>query len=149
MCPQLPSRDLLEDKDALNRWIHEFAHAASMDVKHSNNWNCQFCGLPARETNCYSMSYPHLDPPKMTVYIRFMCNQENPPCKLGLEMTSRMMTVASGHTRPPANPFRVRPGPPPKGRFPLAASCCYCKAEMTTAMNLRRCAGCKLTRYCG
>ncbi|TFK45545.1 hypothetical protein OE88DRAFT_1121586 [Heliocybe sulcata] len=148
--PELPSKSMLDSWDEVNKFVHEYVHAFGTDVKHSNAWKCNFCGDPARETNCYMKGSYLFDRPLVDVWIHFMCSHEKPACVKGLATASYKITYEIGDKDLPGNPFATRAGPPPGGRWPLAASCCNCKTELSarTQSALRRCSGCKLTRYC-
>lgn len=41
--PEVPAH-LLGDADALTPWAQGVARRAVLDIKHSQNWHCEFCG---------------------------------------------------------------------------------------------------------
>ncbi|KAI0721018.1 hypothetical protein C8T65DRAFT_705492 [Cerioporus squamosus] len=118
------------------------------DVKHSKNWMCEFCGAPARETHIMVNSWHQLEPPKLIVYIHYVCDMDQRHVLDGLRMTHNMLNVAAmGRLGPFPTTF------PPKQlgvTYLLAGSCACCQRDETTndPGSLKKCSQCKLTRYC-
>ncbi|PIL24064.1 hypothetical protein GSI_13815 [Ganoderma sinense ZZ0214-1] len=119
------------------------------DVKHSKNWTCEFCGKPSRETHVQTMFWHHLDPPRVIVYIHYVCDMDKPHVQAGLTEYHNMMdSVNQGHL----GPMPDFPPPKPSGLvYPLAGSCACCERDATAAdtADMKKCSKCKLTRYCG
>lgn len=42
LAPTVPP-NIAADMDELHVWAHNIVHRATMDIKHSQNWHCEFC----------------------------------------------------------------------------------------------------------
>ncbi|KAI0667221.1 hypothetical protein C8Q78DRAFT_1071983 [Trametes maxima] len=118
------------------------------DVKHSKDWTCEWCGLPARESHVETLSWQHLEPPRLVIYIHFVCDMEARHVRQGIEVNRNFLSMVHGGSLGPAQP----PPPPrmPGETYPLAGSCACCQRDVTAGKDdLKRCSRCKLTRYCG
>ncbi|RDX56694.1 hypothetical protein K466DRAFT_481374 [Polyporus arcularius HHB13444] len=118
------------------------------DVKHSKNWMCEYCGASARETHIVTNSWHHLEPPKLVVYIHYVCDMDQRHVLDGLRMTHDMHNLANmGRLGPFPTSF---PPKQPGVTYPLAGSCACCERDETAndPGNLKKCSQCKLTRYC-
>ncbi|KAI0709321.1 hypothetical protein C8Q76DRAFT_742985 [Earliella scabrosa] len=118
------------------------------DVKHCKNWMCEFCGAPSRETHVQTLSWQHLDPPRLVVYIHYVCDMDQPHVLNGLRSAHNMMNMASMGQLGPFN--ASLPEKQPGVVYPLAGSCACCERDDTVNLGpaLKKCSGCKLTRYC-
>ncbi|GJE85009.1 hypothetical protein PsYK624_010860 [Phanerochaete sordida] len=50
-------------------WASDVVQDLMSEVKHSNQWHCEFCDKLARESHMCILSWMHLTPPSMTVYV--------------------------------------------------------------------------------
>ncbi|KAI0754129.1 hypothetical protein C8Q80DRAFT_347457 [Daedaleopsis nitida] len=114
------------------------------DVKHSRNWQCEFCGDAARETEVMVLSWTHLTPPRLILYVHCICDQERARCFAGLKEQHAMIAMLT----PGMAPLRAPPPRPAGVEYPLAGSCAACQKDATAETDMQRCSGCKLTRYC-
>lgn len=93
------------------------------------------------------MFWHHLDPPRVIVYIHYVCDMDKPHVQAGLiEYHNMMDSVNQGHL----GPMPSFPPPKPSGMvFPLAGSCACCERDATAAdsANMKKCSKCKMTRY--
>ncbi|KAF4622914.1 hypothetical protein D9613_001508 [Agrocybe pediades] len=118
------------------------------DLKHNGSWGCEICSKPARETNFTTATWTHLPQPRAVVYIHHLCEAGENPCNQAIIAQNQMMAAMTPGIGPQA-PAKIREKP--EGvEFPLSASCCNCKKDSTGTPDarLRRCARCKLVRYC-
>ncbi|KAI0807509.1 hypothetical protein C8Q74DRAFT_1227877 [Fomes fomentarius] len=117
------------------------------DVKHSKNWLCEFCGAPSRETHVQTLSWQHLDPPRLIVYIHYVCDFDQPHVINGLRASHDLLNSVNGQLGPFPTSF---PSRQPNAIYPLAGSCACCERDETVNLGtaLKKCSGCKLTRYC-
>ncbi|KAI0765926.1 hypothetical protein BD413DRAFT_573354 [Trametes elegans] len=119
------------------------------DVKHSKNWQCEFCGAPARESHCQTMSRHHLNPPKLIIYMRFVCDMDERHVRQGLTATHNALNIVHEGRLGPMPSFESFGRRPEGVTYPLAGSCASCQREETAGEDgLKRCSRCKLTRYC-
>ncbi|KAI0641407.1 hypothetical protein C8Q79DRAFT_990719 [Trametes meyenii] len=124
-------------------------HAATRNlircVKHSAHWRCEFCGRHSRETQVQTATWVRIDPPRMIIYIHHICDHDNPSCFQDMEDVHNAMQRLDGR---PEDPL-PRPPPKPEGMVcPRAGSCAGCQEDLPFKTQLKRCAGCQLTRYC-
>ncbi|KAI0748203.1 hypothetical protein C8Q80DRAFT_723888 [Daedaleopsis nitida] len=118
------------------------------DVKHSKSWTCEFCGAPARETQFQVLSWTHLDPPRLVVYIHFVCDMDQPHVLLNLRALHDMLNRMNMGRLGSFEDSLV--GKDVDVVFPLAGSCACCQRDATANLDngLKKCSKCKLTRYC-
>ncbi|KAI0628641.1 hypothetical protein C8Q77DRAFT_360454 [Trametes polyzona] len=122
------------------------------DIKHSKNWLCEFCGAPARETHFQNLSWHHLDPPRLIIYIHFVCDMEEQHVRAGLTASHEMLNLGNGGRMGPMPSFESFGKRPEGVTHPLAGSCACCERDETAAggdAGLMRCSACRMTRYCG
>ncbi|EIN07517.1 hypothetical protein PUNSTDRAFT_136196 [Punctularia strigosozonata HHB-11173 SS5] len=153
LSPRLPRDDMPVvpgggEREEHVRWL---LRRMSFSMKHSGTWECEFCGKPARETQCQFNSWLHLSPPRAVAYLHAMCSTDPGPCRSAYDAIDRQMCLMSG--QPLRGPQYIAREP---GQiFPLLAACASCEEEKTADINtpgkttLMRCSGCKVTRYCG
>ncbi len=94
-----------------------------------------------------TMFWHHLDPPRVIVYIHYVCDMDKPHVQAGLTACHNMMdSVNQGHLGPMSS---FPPPKPPGVVFPLAGSCACCERDATAAdsTEMKKCSRCKLTRY--
>ncbi|KAI0748202.1 hypothetical protein C8Q80DRAFT_724437 [Daedaleopsis nitida] len=118
------------------------------DVKHSKKWLCESCGAPARETHFQTLSWPHLETPRLIAYVHFVCSMDESHVLEGLRESHDMMNLVNmGMLGPFPTSF---PDRQPDAVYPLAGSCACCKRDETANQEtgLKKCGKCKLTRYC-
>ncbi|TFK85233.1 hypothetical protein K466DRAFT_198348 [Polyporus arcularius HHB13444] len=125
--------------------LHDMTRDLIRDTKHSRNWQCEFCGDEARETQVMTLTWTHLSPPRMVIYIHHVCDHDRPRCFAGVEEHHQMINMLNGL---PQTPLRKPPRKPRGEKYPLAGSCAGCQKDATAEMELQRCSRCKLTRYC-
>ncbi|CAL1697240.1 unnamed protein product [Somion occarium] len=142
--PRVPNRDMLRNQTQMNAWAQGVLNSVGVDVKHTQKWHCEFCTKPARETVHMVMSWMHLNPPKLNVYVHNICDAGVGRCSETLR--SIQAEAALFATGGPGLPPRLPPAA--DGQYPLAASCARCKREETAEQDLQRCSRCKLIRYC-
>ncbi|EIW54764.1 uncharacterized protein TRAVEDRAFT_39272 [Trametes versicolor FP-101664 SS1] len=121
------------------------------DIKHSKHWLCEFCGAPARETHFQNLSWHHLDPPRLIIYIHFVCDMDKAHVRAGLTTSHNMLNLAQGGAMGPMPSFDTFGQRPAGVAYPLAGSCGHCQRDETAGAGagMMRCSGCKMTRYCG
>lgn len=133
------------------RMIHEWVQMLSLnlgpDVKFTNEWGCEICGKPARESKYFVATQAHLAEPKVVFYVHNLCKTGNSRCHAVIKEQEVMMAKASGLPPPPDKSADLYD---PAREFPLASSCAKCNDEKTARKDFKmsRCGGCKLTRYC-
>ncbi|RPD60273.1 hypothetical protein L226DRAFT_555144 [Lentinus tigrinus ALCF2SS1-7] len=126
--------------------LHDMTRNLIRDVKHSRDWMCEFCGRIARETQVMTLTWTHLSPPRMAIFIHHICNHDRQECFAELEEHHYAIKMLNNLPQTPLpRPRRKRPG----DRHPRASSCAGCQKDATSSMELQRCSRCKLTRYCG
>ncbi|KII89441.1 hypothetical protein PLICRDRAFT_608078 [Plicaturopsis crispa FD-325 SS-3] len=130
----------------LAEWTGSLCFALGKDVKHSEKWACSVCGQPARETSFSNVSWIHLTPPKMTLYVFHVCDMDSPECAHMIDSQQAMMARMTGQR----GDIAPRLPKPPGVSYPLSASCAKCNKDSTGAPEFKtsRCGKCKLTRYC-
>lgn len=117
---------------------------------------------PSRISQTNTMSWAHLNPPRMTTYvssstalswnaksfipshaqIHFACDIYKGKCAQNL----REIDIAARKMSPGVPPIPPRPKPD-STMYPLASSCAGCQEDITSRANLSHCGGCKLTRF--
>jgi len=130
-------------KDEIATFAKLFIAVQWPDLKHTQFWHCEFCDKPSRISQTDTMSWSHLNPPRVTTYIHLACDVWKGKCA----QTLREMGIATRAMTPGVPPL------PPVHKpdstvYPLASSCAGCQKDTTASVNLSHCGGCKLTRYC-
>ncbi|KAF9544634.1 hypothetical protein CPC08DRAFT_755809 [Agrocybe pediades] len=143
-----PIPEHLRGSSYVKTWCMDLVKELHPDLKHNSSWGCVECSKPARETNVTTVTWTHLPEPQAVVYIYHLCEAGRNRCNKEVLALNRMMaamTPGAGPQRPAIH--KKRPGV----EYPLSASCCKCKKNSTGSPDagLRRCGGCKLSRYCG
>ncbi|KAJ7074996.1 hypothetical protein B0H15DRAFT_43609 [Mycena belliarum] len=122
--------------------------AVGYDMKHTQRWDCEICGLPARESWMDPRPSLRLAAPSLVILnIHHLCEAGGGPCHTAVEARARELAIETGGMVPaPSIALPKPPGPP----IPLAGSCAKCQRDETGAPGfaIRRCSKCKLTRYC-
>ncbi|RDB24676.1 hypothetical protein Hypma_008238 [Hypsizygus marmoreus] len=142
--PKIPD-DLRGNANGLQAWAESIIFQIGGDFKHTQNWGCEMCGKPARETNFNMASWVHLAEPRMVVYIHQICKASGNTCHRKLEM--QQVATNSMVGLPPTPPMRL---PKPAGsKFPLSSSCRGCMRDETgkKGHKMSRCGGCKLVSH--
>ncbi|RPD60279.1 hypothetical protein L226DRAFT_471578 [Lentinus tigrinus ALCF2SS1-7] len=118
-----------------------------MDLKHSKPWTCEFCGAPARETQMQTVPYVFFPICRLPVYVHHVCDMDKPECQAALRATHDRINREHKGIMGPHPP---QMGKPPGEVYPLSASCANCKTDASADVNaaMKRCGGCKVTRYC-
>ncbi|OJT07669.1 hypothetical protein TRAPUB_1468 [Trametes pubescens] len=105
-------------------------------------------GESARETNFQNLSWHHLNPPRLIIYVHFVCDMDQPHVREGLTAMHGMLQQLRA-----AGPMPSLPKRPAGVSYPLAGSCAFCERDETASgdeeVQLDRCSGCRMTRYCG
>ena len=88
MRPRLPRPGMTPLE--ISQWAHHFVGVNYQSFKHSQKWHCEYCGAhdfvpvlascaerlsldkPARMSESQLMSWTHLDPPRMNIYVRMI-----------------------------------------------------------------------------
>ncbi|KAH9848743.1 hypothetical protein C2E23DRAFT_871044 [Lenzites betulinus] len=125
--------------------LHDATRNLIRDVKHSRFWKCEFCGRPAREAQVQTATWVRVTPPRMAMYIHHICDHDRKSCFDAVENVYKTMQRLDGR------PETSLPRPPkkPAGEVhPLSGSCAGCEKDESMDKTMRRCSGCKLTRYC-
>ncbi|KAI0821826.1 hypothetical protein BC628DRAFT_1328573 [Trametes gibbosa] len=125
--------------------LHDATRNLIRDVKHSRFWKCEFCGRPARETQVQTATWVRVTPPRMAMYIHHICDHDRRSCFGDMEAVHKAMLRLDDRPETPL------PRPPRKNAgeaFPLSGSCAGCEEDESMDKTMRRCGGCKLTRYC-
>ncbi|EJF65930.1 hypothetical protein DICSQDRAFT_159041 [Dichomitus squalens LYAD-421 SS1] len=133
-------------KDRNNERVQLALLYMGRDMKHSKNWACEFCGKPSRETHVEMLSWQHLDPPRLVLYIHFVCDIDEPHVMQGLTSCHNMLnTMHMGQLGPMPDRLERQPG----AVYALAGSCACCERDETAAnaQTLKKCSKCKLTRF--
>ncbi|EKM59859.1 uncharacterized protein PHACADRAFT_206078 [Phanerochaete carnosa HHB-10118-sp] len=126
-------------------WAHELSGRVTPDLKHGQRWHCEFCDKLARESFVQNVSWLHLSPPRLIIYVHLMCDTQQGPCAARLREVAGIMASQTGQPNLVMTmPNRFAPDPV----FPAAASCLNCKGEETIRKSLSQCGACKLVRYC-
>ncbi|KAI0367430.1 hypothetical protein BV20DRAFT_1000672 [Pilatotrama ljubarskyi] len=158
-------------KDRDTERIQQATALMIRDVKHSKDWTCEWCGAPARESHVQNLSWNHLNPPRLVIYVRplplisasrscgtqrhipllqihFVCDMDARHVREGVKVTHDYMNMLNFGGMGPLPPFPKRPA---GVTYPLAGSCARCERDesATNQDALKRCSKCKLTRYCG
>ncbi|KAJ6519618.1 hypothetical protein C8R45DRAFT_952114 [Mycena sanguinolenta] len=132
---------------ALQQWItQKYMREFMNDIKYSENWLCAHCGKPARDMQLDVMSYLHLPEPMLKIYVTQLCENKDGPCDRAAKAESNVWREIAGHPPNPPNSTRnINPADQP-----LSRSCANCLRDPfePPEMSLKRCSGCKLTRYC-
>lgn len=145
LAPVMPP-DAAASMRGRTEWANKLAQRMTLDLKHSQQWRCEFCDKLARESLVQNCSWLNLDPPKLNIYVHLVCNTVEGPCAARLREIGGQFAAQVGG---PPNPYANMPNRFASHHlFPAAASCLNCAAEETIGMELKRCAACKLVRYC-
>ncbi|KAF7367596.1 MYND-type domain-containing protein [Mycena sanguinolenta] len=131
----------------LDGWAQKATMAIGYDMKHTQRWECEACGQPARET--WFDPRPSLRPsePVVVLHIHHLCETGGGPCHTAVENRARELAIEVGDMVPPPSLHL----PTPSGSvMPLASGCAKCQRDETGApgSHISRCSRCKLTRYC-
>jgi len=135
-----PPAAMQGNPNALGQWVNQYMLTIGQDLKHSSNWECEFCSKPARETQYQFFSWLHLSPPKINIYIHQLCDC-NPESKCADQVEDMQRMSQPGQLIPPRQKM------PPGSVFPLSSACAACKGDKGLPTQ-HVCTGCKLTRYC-
>ncbi|KAF8169935.1 hypothetical protein BJ912DRAFT_158834 [Pholiota molesta] len=129
--------------EALKIWSQSLVMSMGNDLKHTDEWTCEICGKPARETKYDVASWTHLQEPRIVIYIHHVCDAGNKTCSTTIDRQSAQMAAMSGLRAdfPEFDSDGVE--------YPLAGSCLNCQKDTSAKSTLSRCGGCKLVRYCG
>lgn len=86
-----------------------------------------------------------------TLQLHFICDLDEPHVRKGLTAMHGMLQQMGGAGPMPS--FNSLPKRPVGGTYPLAGSCAFCERDDTASadedVQLDRCSGCRMTRYCG
>ncbi|KAJ6569364.1 hypothetical protein B0H19DRAFT_1135194 [Mycena capillaripes] len=131
----------------LDGWAQKATMAIGYDMKHTQRWDCEICGEPARET--WFDPRPSLRPsePLVVLDVHHLCEAGGGPCHSEVEARARELALETGGMAPaPSLHLPKPPGP----AIPLASSCAKCQRDETGAPGspISRCSRCKLIRYC-
>ncbi|KAJ7640685.1 hypothetical protein DFH06DRAFT_1214923 [Mycena polygramma] len=131
----------------LDGWAQKATMASGYDMKHTQRWNCEICGKPARET--WFDPRPSLNPsePLVVLNVHQLCEAGGGPCHTAVEARTRELALEAGGVPPGPSMHLPKPAGP---AIPLASSCAKCQREETGApgSSISRCSRCKLIRYC-
>ncbi|KAK7687279.1 hypothetical protein QCA50_009784 [Cerrena zonata] len=127
--------DSSEKDDDLSAWVKHTAQDLLDDVKHTLNWHCAVCFELAKEEVVFidRSNYPDVN-----VMVYLVCNATSEECQAVAQL---MSSVYEGNT--------IKFTRPHTERHILVASCAGCKDVATAVLDLKRCTGCMLIRYCG
>ncbi|KAH9848744.1 hypothetical protein C2E23DRAFT_417762 [Lenzites betulinus] len=109
-------------------------------------------GRPACESHFQNLSWHHLDPPRLVIYIHFVCAMEAPHVRQGLTQSHNTLNLMQGGAMGPMPAFETFGKRPAGTSYPLAGSCAACQRDDSAegaGASLLRCSRCKMTRYCG
>ncbi|GJE87541.1 zinc finger MYND domain-containing protein [Phanerochaete sordida] len=127
----------------MQEWARDTVRGLMFEVKHSNRWHCEFCNKLARESHMNFLSWMHLTPPKVVIYVHLLCDTRGSVCFRRVRENEREMAALTG--QPPEN----MPAPHVPGVvYPAAAACTKCERDSTIDKTMSRCGRCKLARYC-
>ncbi|KAJ7474307.1 hypothetical protein FB451DRAFT_1248571, partial [Mycena latifolia] len=114
------------------------------DMKHTQHWDCEICGSPARESWIDPRPSLRLTEPLVVLHIHLLCEAGGGPCHTAVETRARELAIESGGMLPPPSVHLPKPPGPP---IPLAGSCAKCQRDETGSPGfaIRRCSKCKLT----
>ncbi|KAF5314163.1 hypothetical protein D9611_006984 [Ephemerocybe angulata] len=142
----------------INAWLQGMSLTMAADFKFTNDWHCEICDKPARESKYNVASWTHLAQPRAVFYIHHLCAAGNNRCHNIIKLQDAQMSrIAGGGSQNPHEELLAMMGSlstdedeVPEGGFPLASSCANCNDEKTgkKGFKLFRCGSCKLTRYC-
>ncbi|EIW54763.1 uncharacterized protein TRAVEDRAFT_172379 [Trametes versicolor FP-101664 SS1] len=125
--------------------LHDATRGLIRDIKHSRFWKCEFCSRPSRETQVQTSTWVRVDPPRMAIYIHHVCDHDRMSCFKQMEEVHMAMLRLDGRPETPL----PRPPRKPEGEvYPLAGACAGCQEDESMDKEMRRCGGCKVTRYC-
>ncbi|KAJ7356419.1 hypothetical protein DFH08DRAFT_848993 [Mycena albidolilacea] len=143
---EVPAK-IQENPALLDGWAQKITMAIGYDMKHTQRWDCETCGKPARET--WFHPRPSLRPPEplVVLHIHHLCEAGGGPCHMAVENRARELAIAAGGMLPPPSLHLPKPSGP---AIPLASGCAKCQRDETGApgSTISRCSRCKLTRYC-
>ncbi|KZV64699.1 hypothetical protein PENSPDRAFT_587942 [Peniophora sp. CONT] len=141
MKPRLPRSGMTPSE--VYEWARHFVGANYQSFKHSQKWHCEYCDKPARMSESQMMSWTHLNPPRMNIYMHFVCNPSVGPCADIVRQTIVDAARISGMPPPPRRTTRENPMD-----WPTMGACAGCEKDDTSKHTTKVCAGCQLTRYC-
>ncbi|KAJ7743766.1 hypothetical protein B0H16DRAFT_996927 [Mycena metata] len=132
----------------LDAWAQKTILAIGYDMKHTQRWECQICGEPARETWFDPRPSLRLTQPLVVLHIHYLCEAGGGACHTAVETQARELAIAAGGMLPA--PSSHLPKPPGQPVIPLASACAKCQRDETGAPGapISRCSRCKLVRYC-
>ncbi|KAJ7909521.1 hypothetical protein B0H13DRAFT_2014203 [Mycena leptocephala] len=132
----------------LDGWAQKATMAIGYDMKHTQRWNCEICGEPARETWFDPRPSLRLEEPLVVLHIHQLCEAGGGPCHTVVEARARELAIAAGGILP-APSLHLDLPKPPGSAIPLASACAKCQREETGAPGsaISRCSRCKLIRY--
>ncbi|KAJ7430459.1 hypothetical protein B0H11DRAFT_2135876 [Mycena galericulata] len=132
----------------LDGWAQKTIMSIGYDMKHTQRWDCENCGEPARETWFDPRPSASGRTPccPSCACIHHLCEAGDGPCHTAVETRVRELALQPGSTFPPPPPS-VHISKPPEQVIPLASSCVKCLRDETGALGsaISRCSGCKLT----
>ncbi|KAJ7474325.1 hypothetical protein FB451DRAFT_1248623 [Mycena latifolia] len=131
----------------LDGWAQKAVMSVGYDMKHTQRWDCEICGNPARESWIDPRPSLRLTEPLVVLHIHLLCEAGGGPCHTAAETRARELAIESGGMLPPASVHLPKPPGPP---IPLASSCAKCQRDETGSLGfaIRRCSKCKLTSHC-
>ncbi|KAJ6495965.1 hypothetical protein DFH09DRAFT_343755 [Mycena vulgaris] len=131
----------------LDGWAQKSVMAIGYDMKHTQRWDCEICGKPARESWMDPRPSLRLSEPLVVLHIHHLCEADGGACHTAVETRARELAIKAGGMLPASS---VHLPKPPGPAIPLASSCAKCQREETgtPGFAIRRCSKCKLTRYC-
>ncbi|KAF8134194.1 hypothetical protein K438DRAFT_799409 [Mycena galopus ATCC 62051] len=131
----------------LDGWAQKATMAIGYDMKHTQQWECEACGEPARET--WFDPRPSLLPsgPLVVVHIHHLCEAGGGACHTKVQDRARELAIEAGGMLPAPSLHLPQPS---AHAIPLASGCAKCQRDETGALGspISRCSRCKLTRYC-
>ncbi|KZV64725.1 hypothetical protein PENSPDRAFT_656314 [Peniophora sp. CONT] len=141
LSPRLPRAGMSSQE--ISKWGNDLFSLNYPAFKHSQKWYCEFCDKPARMSDIQFLTWSHLTPPSMNIYVHAMCNPSIGPCAIKLRMAVIGLAKVDGRPPPPLRMGIERPED-----WPLMGACANCQQEDTAKHTTMACSGCQLTRYC-
>ncbi|EIM89390.1 uncharacterized protein STEHIDRAFT_120026 [Stereum hirsutum FP-91666 SS1] len=164
MRPKMPEyvkdKHRAKDVQGVSDWVQDMLRKIVPSLKHSQNWYCEFCDKPARESYVQNMFWTHLDPPRANAYVHLICDTSRGPCSKLLHEIAREAGTVVGESQKTLDKQEKKAKKiirgssiPESGQFPLMGSCAFCEddvkaREVGLDVGMSRCTGCKITRYC-
>ncbi|KAI0791858.1 hypothetical protein C8Q75DRAFT_756588 [Abortiporus biennis] len=134
---KIPTMEILRDHSQLSPWIQKVVLQIAPNLKHTQQWFCEFCDKPARETVQQVSGRFTEYPPKFFAHIHNLCDTSSGEC----------VDLMRGIFERECGPLTSSPGSSEELNIPFSASCMFCHDEATAHKPLNRCSNCKLTRY--